>query len=107
MIAFDGLEVADAGRAPLAAVANRLRARPGNEAYIVGHSATFGARERNREISLERARKIETILVKRGVEPEQIAQVVGVGPDELLTRDDGESPMAFQRRLARVEVVVE
>ena len=69
---------------------------------VVGHSDTVGAKQKNYEISLNRAQKVKEILVAKGVDPDAIA-TESHGEDNPLIKTPDE---VAEPRNRRVEVTI-
>lgn len=82
-------------------VATRLRQERGLQVEIRGHSCRLGTRSLNYWLSFQRAKAVETFLLRHGVEPSRI-RVEALGGTE--PRDPGTDPAAFARN-RRVELI--
>jgi outer membrane protein OmpA-like peptidoglycan-associated protein len=82
----------------VAAIAGRKSA----DISVVGHSDTVGARKKNHEISLNRAKRVKEILVSRGVDARSV-DIDSHGEDNLLVKTPDEVAEAKNRR---VEVTI-
>lgn len=89
-----------------------LNENPDYEVRVVGHSGTFGNPAANQRLSYERAKIVARELVGRTQDYStrrddiHLSRVdfVGVGSDQILPLEEGESDRAYQRRLSRVEI---
>ena len=79
-----------------------LTTRPAPEIRVIGHTDTVGTKEYNDKLSLQRAARVRTEMIQRGIAKDQIA-VEGRGKRELLvnTADGTDEP-----RNRRVEINV-
>ncbi len=82
----------------LAAIAERKS----SDLSVVGHSDTVGAKEKNQEISYNRAQRVKEILVKMGVDPRAIS-TESHGEENPLVKTPDE---VTEPRNRRVEVTV-
>ena len=60
-----------------------IKARPGADVQVVGHTSTLGSARRNDELSLQRATRIKKLLVLRGLDGTTV-RAAGRGERELL-----------------------
>lgn len=79
--------------------------RPDASIVISGHSGSRGDTQANLTLSKQRAETIEQRLTDQGLNPDRI-EVVGLGRSELLPRNENESERSYQRRLARVDILI-
>ncbi len=79
--------------------------RPEASIVVSGHSGSRGDTQANLNLSRQRAETIEQQLTDQGLAPERI-EVVGLGGTELLPRNEGENDRSYQRRLARVDILI-
>ena len=70
----------------------------GIDIYICGHSDPVGRRERNVELSLERADSVFKVLAKAGI-PEKSMKIHGFGSNYPLVSNDTEAGRARNRRI--------
>ena len=79
-----------------------LTTRPAPEIRVIGHTDTVGTKEYNDKLSLQRAARVRTEMIQRGIAKDQIA-LEGRGERELLvnTADGTDEP-----RNRRVEINV-
>jgi outer membrane protein OmpA-like peptidoglycan-associated protein len=79
-----------------------IKARPGADVQVIGHTSTLGSARRNDELSLQRATRIKKLLELRGLE-EAMVRAAGRGERELLVKTkDG----VRNARNRRVEILV-
>lgn len=96
----------DPNTKPLIAQAFKESAsRPDASIVVSGHSGSRGDKQANLNLSRQRAEVIEQQLTDQGLAPERI-DIVGLGGTELLPRNEGENDRSYQRRLARVEILI-
>lgn len=79
--------------------------RPEASIVVSGHSGSRGDTQANINLSKQRAEAIEQRLADQGLNLDRI-EVVGLGGSELLPRKENESERAYQRRLARVDILI-
>lgn len=79
--------------------------RPEASIVVSGHSGSRGDTQANLNLSKQRAEVIEQRLADQGLDPDRI-EVVGLGGSELLARKENESERSYQRRLARVDILI-
>lgn len=86
-------ELAPESRAEAENIYRSFLARQAPEIRIVGHTDTVGSKKHNLKLSLKRAEKVRTNLIKLGIPAESI-QVAGKGEEELLviTPDNTQQP---------------
>ena len=82
----------------LRALAASMLADPTSEIVLEGHTDQRGDPERNRMLSLERAKWAQARLVELGVSASRIA-VVGVGAERPRETGDGDAAIASNRRV--------
>lgn len=99
---LDSDELTPESRAVVAQILAEITSRPAPEILVIGHTDTKGTDEYNDRLSLQRAERVRTLLVERGLASQEIA-TSGRGKRELLfpTADQVEEP-----RNRRVEIVV-
>lgn len=84
------------------AVFAEIKARPGADIQIVGHTDTTGDGALNERVSLERADSIKALLITRGLDG-SLARIAGRGERELRVKTDDNVDNAENRR---VEIIV-
>jgi OmpA-OmpF porin, OOP family len=94
--------VTEASRGELERMLAELRKRAQPDVVVVGHTDRLGKAEANDELSLQRARRVKSDLVRQGIAPERI-EVAGRGEREPVvpTENGIEEP-----RNRRVEISV-
>jgi outer membrane protein OmpA-like peptidoglycan-associated protein len=99
---LDSDELTPESRAVVAQILGEITSRPAPEILVIGHTDTMGTDEHNDRLSLQRAERVRTLLVERGLATKDI-ETSGRGKRELLfpTADQVEEP-----RNRRVEIVV-
>jgi outer membrane protein OmpA-like peptidoglycan-associated protein len=99
---LDSDELTPESRAVVAQILGEITGRPAPEVLVIGHTDTMGTDEYNDRLSLQRAERVRTLLVERGLTTKDVA-TSGRGKRELLfpTPDQVEEP-----RNRRVEIVV-
>jgi outer membrane protein OmpA-like peptidoglycan-associated protein/uncharacterized membrane protein YeaQ/YmgE (transglycosylase-associated protein family) len=80
------------------AVSTLVKAFPGVQLRIVGHTDNQGDQEANRRLSLERANAVKDLLVKAGVPAERIT-TEGLGSEKPVAPNDTEENRAKNRRI--------
>jgi len=83
-------------------IVKNIRKRKSPQIQIRGHADRSGADNVNYRLSKKRAKKVKTMLKKKGVSPESIA-ISFHGEDELLIQTPDDTPKLLNRR---VEVIV-
>ena len=83
-------------------VLKEATSRPGGEIMVIGHTDSVGAQEYNDALSLERAKFVREMILKRGFSPDRV-YASGRGKRELLvpTEDQVDEP-----KNRRVEILV-
>lgn len=84
------------------AILSDIASRPAPEVLVIGHTDTMGAATYNDRLSLQRAERIRTRLIERGIAADSI-QASGRGERELLVSTPDRVP---EPRNRRVEIVV-
>ncbi len=84
-------------------VAEVLKANPDLRVEVQGHTDSTGAAERNRQLSLERARSVAAALALYGVEPNRIVPR-GFGPDQPVADNADEQGRQQNRRVELVRI---
>lgn len=100
-----GVSMDDDAQALVALAFKESAARPDAQVVVSGHTGSRGDTQANVALSEQRADTIAGLLSDQGLDPERI-ETAGLGGAELLTQQDGESDRAYQRRLARVEILI-
>ena len=95
-------ELTPESRAVVATILGEITNRPAPEVIVIGHTDTVGTDEYNDRLSLQRAERVRSLLVERGLRAGEI-EASGRGKRELLfpTADQVQEP-----RNRRVEIVV-
>jgi OOP family OmpA-OmpF porin len=101
--AFDSASVDAASVAMLRLVADWLEQHPEARLRIEGHSSAPGSEAYNLELSLQRARGVQRVLVDYGVAPDRL-EVVGRGESQPLAPNDTREGRALNRRIEFVVV---
>lgn len=101
--AFDSASVDAASVAMLRMVADWLEQHPEARLRIEGHSSAPGSEAYNLELSLERARGVQRVLVDYGVGSDRL-EVVGRGESQPLAPNDTREGRALNRRIEFVVV---
>ena len=99
---LDSDELTPDSRAVVSQILTEITSRPAPEVAVIGHTDTVGSDEYNDRLSLQRAERVRTLLIDRGLAPASVA-ASGRGKRELLfpTADQVQEP-----RNRRVEIVV-
>jgi outer membrane protein OmpA-like peptidoglycan-associated protein len=79
-----------------------IKANKSTDISVVGHSDTVGARQKNYELSFDRARRLKEIIVSKGVDT-RFVETDSHGEDNLLVKTADE---VAEPRNRRVEVTV-
>jgi outer membrane protein OmpA-like peptidoglycan-associated protein len=99
---FDSDELTDAARALVPEILRVVRARPGAEVVVVGHTDTTGSSATNFELGLKRANTLRSLLVQAGLDASFIEVTSHGEADPLIpTADNTMEPLN-----RRVEVAV-
>ena len=88
------------------AVVELLDANPNYMVSVIGHTGTRGPEEGNMTLSLQRVDKVIRDLVSEGVDRDRI-EGIGRGETDPLVQGDHETDALWQKRMSRVEFVVE
>ena len=91
-------ELSKAYQAGCERMAQWMKANPGVNVMVVGHTDNVGRAEENLELSRNRAERVKAFLIERGVAHERI-QVDGQGDLEPLLPNDLEAGRAANRRV--------
>ncbi len=83
-------------------ILSTIMERKSSDVSVIGHSDTVGAKQKNYELSLERARRVREILVSKGIDSQGV-EVDSHGEDNLLVKTADE---VSEPRNRRVEVTV-
>ena len=95
-------ELVDESSAVLPALFAEVKARPGVDIQIVGHTDTVGQEADNDQLSIKRASEVKVMLAQMGLDGEVI-RATGRGERELRDQTPDETVSALNRR---VEVYV-
>lgn len=82
----------------LPAILATIEARRSRDISVIGHSDRVGTREKNYELSLDRARRIKEVLASKGVDPRAM-EVESHGEDNPLVKTADEVPEPKNRRV--------
>jgi outer membrane protein OmpA-like peptidoglycan-associated protein len=91
-------------RESLSKVAGILQVTEGYQISIEGHTDSIGSPEINQELSQQRAQNVREYLIERGLSPERIVSVEGLGPDRPVA--DNQTAEGRQQN-RRVEIVLQ
>jgi outer membrane protein OmpA-like peptidoglycan-associated protein len=91
-------ELEASSHAALEDVAGAAKSCPELSIEITGHASSEGGEDRNRRLSIERARSVLAYLVKAGVEEKRLA-AVGYGAERPVAPNDSTTNMARNRRI--------
>lgn len=100
-----GTSLDDDAQSRIALVFKESAARPDANVVVSGHTGSRGDEQANLALSQQRAETIKQLLSEQGLSPDRM-EVVGLGGAELLPQKEGESDRAYQRRLARVDILI-
>lgn len=100
-----GTQLGVGSKTTLAQVVRDATVRDEAAIIVTGHTGTLGDAEANQALAAERARVIEERLTAEGLDATRI-RALGVAGNEPLKRTKKEGDRAYQRRLARVEIMV-
>jgi len=95
-------DLTDSSMKDLPVVFTTVESRKSRDISVVGHSDTVGTKQKNYELSLNRAEKVKELLVSRGIDGKAIA-VDSHGEDNPIIKTADEVP---EPRNRRVEVTV-
>ncbi|WP_111497910.1 MULTISPECIES: OmpA family protein [Marinobacter] len=105
-VLFDrGTDLDDDAAMIIAKAVRESLARPEAGILVTGYTGSRGDEQANLALSERRAEFIKSRLEDKGIEPERI-DTVGLGGTEALERKEGESDRAYQRRLARADILI-
>ncbi|BBL92408.1 hypothetical protein VroAM7_50610 (plasmid) [Vibrio rotiferianus] len=83
-----------------------LKHYPTYRLLVKGHTSTSGNKDANLELSENRAKFVERYFtLAHGIDPNRV-KAIGVGGNEPLVRQTGESYRAYKYRLPRVELIL-
>lgn len=94
----DRAELRPEARERLMAVAEALRASPGQEVTIEGHTDSRGSDEYNLDLSQRRADAVRAFLIQQGVPPER-TRAVGLGESQPIASNQSAEGRANNRRV--------
>ena len=100
---FDRATLRPDAAAVVAQVAAMLKAEPGLRLGIEGHTDAVGTPERNRALSLARARAFAAALAAQGVAADRLV-AAGFGPDKPVAGNDTSEGRARNRRVELVRL---
>ena len=95
---FNSSDIRPASRPVLDQAADLLKANPGVDVRVEGHTDSVGSDQYNQALSVRRAEAVYRYLVNRGVEPERFT-VEGFGKSHPIASNDTESGRAQNRRV--------
>jgi OOP family OmpA-OmpF porin len=99
----DRAEIKPESEPALAEMAKLLKANPGLEVFIVGHTDNTGTFEHNMKLSMDRAASVVNALVgKQGIAATRL-KAVGDGPTAPVASNDTEEGRAKNRRVELVK----
>lgn len=87
----------------IAEIVKLLKADPGLRVSVDGHTDSTGTAERNRELSLARAKSVVAVLVARGIDADRLL-AQGFGPDKPLAEETDDAARAKNRRVELVRL---
>jgi OOP family OmpA-OmpF porin len=96
--AFNSAELQPAALPVLDQAAEILKANPGVDVKVEGHTDSIGSEEYNQALSVRRAESVYRYLVNRGVDPERF-RVEGFGKTRPIASNDTEAGRAQNRRV--------
>lgn len=94
----DRIELTQKGKATAADLAVVIRACPGMNVEIQGHTDKTGKRQNNIRLSKKRAEAVKQYLVELGLSPDTLT-AVGFGPDRPVASNRTEAGRAQNRRI--------
>ena len=95
---FESDELTDDSRALVPEILRTVRARPGPEVTVVGHTDTTGAPAPNFELGLKRAAAVRALLVEAGLDA-AVVDVTSHGEAELLVQTPDNTAEPRNRRV--------
>ncbi len=95
---FNSSEIRPSSRPVLDQAAEILKANPGVDVRVEGHTDAIGSEEYNQALSVRRAEAVFRYLVNRGVEPERFT-VEGFGESRPIASNDTDAGRAQNRRV--------
>jgi outer membrane protein OmpA-like peptidoglycan-associated protein len=95
---FNSSDIRPTSRPVLDEAADILKANPGVDVRVEGHTDSIGSEEYNRALSVRRAEAVYRYLVNRGVDPERFT-VEGLGEGNPIASNDTEAGRAQNRRV--------
>ena len=95
---FNSATSVPTSRPVLDQAADLLKANPGVQVRVEGHTDSIGSEEYNQALSVRRAEAVYRYLVNRGVDPERFT-VEGFGKSESVASNDTEAGRAQNRRV--------
>jgi len=95
---FGKATIRPVSRKVLDAAAETLNAYPELKVLITGHTDNVGDREKNVQLSLDRANSVRTYLAGKGVQEDRIT-TKGAGPDQPLVENDTKANRQKNRRI--------
>ena len=95
---FNSSDIRSDARPVLDQAAELLKANPGVDVRVEGHTDDIGSEEYNQALSVRRAESVYRYVVNRGVDPERFV-VEGFGESRPIASNDTESGRAQNRRV--------
>ncbi len=89
------------GQAAVTQIAALLKAQPGLKLSIEGHTDDTGSAERNRTLSLDRAKSVQAALIQTGVAADRL-KAAGYGADRPIAGNTSDADRAQNRRVELV-----
>ena len=89
------------GQAAVAQIAALLKAQPGLKLSVEGHTDDTGSAERNRTLSLDRAKSVQAALIQTGVAGDRL-KAAGYGADRPIAGNTTDADRAQNRRVELV-----
>ena len=94
----DSDEILPESHAMLREVANVMKANPGMEIHVAGHSDSTGEADHNRELSDRRAQSVRKFIIAQGVDEDRL-DAKGYGEDQPVASNDTEEGRRKNRRV--------
>ena len=97
--ANNGAELSPEGIAAVEAVAQQLKAYPGEYSLVVGgHTSSVGSKAHNKALSLRRAQSVAEVLIDAGL-PATKVSTEGFGPDNPVADNKSREGQSRNRRV--------
>jgi outer membrane protein OmpA-like peptidoglycan-associated protein len=84
---------------PLEGISDILKTYLNLKFEIVGYTDNSGSQEANKALSLKRAIVVKNYLISKGVSPDRLTRVLGVGGDEYVASNNSKTDKAKNRNV--------